>query len=397
MGSTSDLVSGGEWGRRRTAPSRQEISQPGRRHREASLAFVARSTVLLFVVDGAAWAIPSPDVVVSLFASTAQALGLASVVLARWALGRRTGGAAAERDARSGKRYRRAFQVTLGLFVLSLVGWGLTWAHQRDLTTRRLQVNLNRTSVENGKLICDVNLKTLSYSDQVQREDGLSTGDFAEQLRQGTLGTAWDVREGEEYEVGAIASARHVRYPDLLADPAAYLTPGEPAVLLCFNGNRSSELCNALRPLGYPCRFLIGGYEKWNAESRPLAMRGDHARKDLRKIPDYPNKDVLLDTPAVHRLVEKESAVFVDLRYPGEYEGLGHLPDAINLPFRSLVTPELERQLAALPRRPIIAVCYDKRSSFYGLILGCRLARMGFDFRGRYTVPEEYYVPSSSK
>ncbi len=366
--------------------------------RARPLSTVAGTTVaLLFLLEQPAWAIPSPDLVVSLFASSAQALGLATLLLARWTFGGRSSGALDTQAKSSGRSYRTAFQVTLGLFLASLVGWGLFYAHQEDLKTQRLQVNLNRNSVENGKLIGDVNLKTLSYSDQVKREDGFRTEDIVTWLATGVEEPLWDVREPEEFEVGAIAGTRHVRYPDLLAEPEKYLEAGKTSILLCFNGNRSSELCDALLPLGYPCRFMIGGYEKWNAEERPLALNAGYRRDDLREIPDYPNKEVLLDTPVVHELVKKENALFVDLRYPGEFEGLGHLPDAVNLPFRSLTTPDLELALEALPRRPIIAVCYDKRSSFYGLILGCRLARLGHDYRGRYTVPEEYYVPSQSK
>jgi rifampicin phosphotransferase len=350
--------------------------------------------VLLFVLDAPAWAIPSPDLVIGLFASTAQVLGLATVLLARWAFG---GGRPSPAAKSSAKGYRVAFHVTAGLFVLSLVGWGLFYAKQRDLQTQRLQVNLYRTSVENGKLVGDVNLKTLSYSDQVKRKDGFTTEQLATWLATEVPAPMWDVREPEEVEVGAIERTRHVRYPDLLAEPDRYIEKGKTTILLCFNGNRSSEIADTLRPLGYPCMFMIGGYEKWNAEERPLALNGDHERKDLREIPDYPNKDLLLDTPRVHELVRDENAVFVDVRYPGEYEGLGHLPDAINLPFRSLTSPELQKQLTALPKRPIIALCYDKRGSFYGLILGCRLSRLGYDYRGRYTVPEEYYVPGKAK
>jgi phosphohistidine swiveling domain-containing protein/membrane protein insertase Oxa1/YidC/SpoIIIJ len=49
-----------------------------------------------------------------------------------------------------------------------------------------------------------------------------------------------------------------------------------------------------------------------------------------------------------------------------------------------------------LPKRPIVVPCYDKRSSFYALILGVRLSRMGHDFRGRYTVPEEFTLPGKA-
>ncbi len=104
---------------------------------------------------------------------------------------------------------------------------------------------------------------------------------------------------------------------------------------------------------------------------------------------------MLLDTPDVLERMQNGDVLFVDVRYPMEFEGLGHLPGAVNLPFRKLETPELESQLRALPKKPVVVACYDKRSSFYGLITGLRLARLGYEFLGRYTTPETF--PSLSK
>ncbi|HVS11780.1 MAG TPA: PEP/pyruvate-binding domain-containing protein [Planctomycetota bacterium] len=53
--------------------------------------------------------------------------------------------------------------------------------------------------------------------------------------------------------------------------------------------------------------------------------------------------------------------------------------------------------MSAIPRRPVIAACYDKRSSFFAQIAGLRLTRMGYEFLGRYTVPEGYSVPPKDK
>jgi rhodanese-related sulfurtransferase len=110
---------------------------------------------------------------------------------------------------------------------------------------------------------------------------------------------------------------------------------------------------------------MIGGYEKWLAEDRPLEMRGEHARTELRELPDYANKAVLLDTPDVMALIETRNPLFIDVRYPGDFETLGHLPGAVNIPMRKLTSDELERALDQLPKdRPIVVPCYDKRSSF---------------------------------
>jgi phosphoenolpyruvate synthase/pyruvate phosphate dikinase/rhodanese-related sulfurtransferase len=350
------------------------------------------AAVLLFVLPGLAWAIPSPDVVVNLFASTAQVLGLATVVLGRWTFRRARAGAAAR-----GGSHRLAFRVTLGLFLASLAGFGLFYTRVEDARIQRLRVNLVRDSKENGRLIADANLKTLSFSDQFAREDAFSTEQLAQEIVDRRDLQIWDIREDEEVEMGAIEGSRHVRYPDLMLEPERYLDRSRPVYLLCFNGNRSSEVSDRLQPLGFEARFMIGGYEKWMAEDRPLALGDRRTGRDLRELPKYPNDDVLLDTPDAKRLVETRGAIFLDVRYPGEFETLGHLPEAINVPFRMLPSPELEARLRAIPRRPVIAACYDKRSSFFAQIVGLRLNRMGYEFLGRYTVPEGYSVPPKDK
>jgi membrane protein insertase Oxa1/YidC/SpoIIIJ/phosphohistidine swiveling domain-containing protein/rhodanese-related sulfurtransferase len=116
----------------------------------------------------------------------------------------------------------------------------------------------------------------------------------------------------------------------------------------------------------------------------------------LRALPSYPNQSVLLDTPRVRDLVTEEGAIFVDVRYPGEFAS-GHLPNAINLPIRPTPTERLKARLAELPKKPIIAPCYDRRSCFFGEVLGLELTRAGYDFRGRYTVPWEYFIPNERR
>ncbi|MEO6709787.1 MAG: PEP/pyruvate-binding domain-containing protein [Planctomycetota bacterium] len=352
--------------------------------------------LLAFVFSSPARAIPSPDVVISLFASAAQVLGVTTVILGRWFFVRRGQGLSAGRA--KGSNFAVPFLVTTGLFLASLIGWGFFYLHIQDQRMARLQINLVRSSTENGKLVGDVNLKTLSFSEQKKREDGFSTEQLQEWIDKGEVKEPmFDIRETEEVEMGAIAGTRHMRYPDLLRNPGNYLEPGSPVILLCFNGNRSSETADALRLLGYKPRFMIGGYEKWSAEERPLDMKDGHVPQDLREIPEYVNKEVLLDTDEVTRLVNEENALFLDVRYPGEYEVQGHLPDARNLTMRSMTSPELDTALAAVPKRPLIGVCYDKRGSFYALVIGLRLTRLGYDWRGRYTVPEEYFVPAKDK
>src|SRR5262249_11056409 len=81
---------------------------------------------------------------------------------------------------------------------------------------------------------------------------------------------------------------------------------------------------------------------------------------------------------------------------PDEFEK-HHLPGAINVTIRQMTSDEQLERLKALPRRPIIAPGYDRRSSFFAHILGLKLSRLGYDYRGRYTVPDEYFLPRPDK
>ncbi|MCC6407768.1 MAG: YidC/Oxa1 family membrane protein insertase [Planctomycetes bacterium] len=348
--------------------------------------------MLAFVLTGTAWAIPSPDVVVNVLASSTQVLGLVSLVFGRWFLNRRR----SVGRAANGPAQRIALGVVTGLFVASAVGWWLYHAQVQDERLARLQININRDSREEGKQIVDVSLKELPFSEQLKRTDVLHTDELQRRIERGESLQLLDVRETEEYEVGAIAGARHARFPDVLAAPERYLDKRQPVLLLCANGNRSSELAEHFAGLGYESRFLVGGYEKWVAEDRPLGLNSDGERTELRALPDYPNKHELLDTADVLDLQASRELLIVDVRYPGDFEA-NHLPGAVNVPMRKLTTPELDAALAALPKRPVVVACYDRRSSFFGLVLGLRLHRMGYEYLGRYTTPESYTAPGKDK
>lgn len=347
-----------------------------------------------FVLEGHAFAIPSPDVVVNLFASAAQVLGLLTVIFGKWFFS----GARRSVSGRPSAGFRIAFFVSAGLCALSIIGWGMFAAKQKDLLNDRLQVNINRSSKEEGKAVGDVSLKELPFSDQQKRKDGVGTERIAEAVGKHEPIQMLDIRESEEVEMGVIPGAVAVRFPDLMKDPQDHIDKSKTAYLFCANGNRSSELGSFLHEQGYDCRFMVGGYEKWVAEDRELQTKDGAPRTELRAVPEFPNKDVLLDTPDVMALIESRTEIlFLDVRYPGDFETFGHLPGAVNIPIRKLTSPELDAAFRALPKKPIVVPCYDRRSSFFGLIAGVRLTRLGYEFVGRYTVPEGFYVTGKDK
>ena len=347
-----------------------------------------------------ALAIPSPDVVVSFFSNTAQIFGLLTLAVGGAFVSRQRTARRLRGGGKAASVVSRRLLAVLGLLLLGSAAANiLQWSWSADARMERLSANLLRASKEAGKRVGDTSLKTLDYSDQVNHPLGITTDQLAEILRLKRVEPASsspvnliDVREPEEWETGRLAQFSHIRYPDVLAQAAALKANGKRNILLCHSGNRSSELCEILAKMGIDCRFVIGGYEKWMAEGRSITRNPGVPASEARGLPPFPNDTVLLDTPDVRRLVDEAHALFIDVRYPEEFQR-GHLPGALNMTVRKMTSAELDTAFAKVPHRPIIAPCYDKRSCFYAKVLGLRLTRLGYDFRGRYTVPSEY-VPT---
>jgi len=357
-----------------------------------SILTTVMSLFVLMLLPAPAWAIPSPDLVVNMFGSVAQLLGLSTVLLGAGFMNRRS----ISKRSGSHRGWRRLFWGAFALLFISLVGNLLQYSHNLDATNQRLQANLWRSSSESGKKVGDTSLKTLQFSDQIQHPRGIRTETLDQWLSEGRDINLIDVRESEEFEMGSIAGATHSRYPDTRINIEKLIDPEKENVLMCFSGNRSSELCSEFTEKGLSCRFVVGGFEKWMAEGRAMAGTENSAEGTLRDLPDYPNREVLLETSDVNHMVMNDNAVFIDVRYPGDYEK-GHLPGAINLPVRKMTTSELDAALSNLPKQPLISACYDKRSCFYSKIAGLKLYRAGYDYRGRYTTPHEYMLPRKEK
>lgn len=358
-----------------------------------SLAFVAVLTASL-ITSAPSYAIPSPDLVVGSISSISQLIALVSAMAGGGAI---VVGARASANASGAARsVRIAWRVAVaaGLLVaLSLAANFYQYSTGAAERQARLEAAILRpTEMTDGKTL-DPELKEVTYDEQLHSPLGISTAEVARLLKEKQQGLASDqvfidVRENPETATGTLPNATAIRFPDF--SPARINLKGKRAIFFCDNGNRSYQTCQELAARGIDCRFMVGGLEKWLAEHRPLADQKATSLGDFRTLPGYRNKDTLLDTPDVHKLVAA-GAVFVDVRYPGEFAAF-HLPQAINLPIRPTPLEQLRARIAALPHRPIIAPCYDRRSCFYAQLLGYEVRQAGYDFRGRYTVPGEYFV-----
>ncbi len=360
------------------------------------------AALLLLLGAGPALAIPSPDLAVNFLSSAGQVLGLVSVTLGGLFFGRKQTGAPGNGTRTGARAPRWLIGGLAAVAVAAVVAVILQWAYATDLRNQRLEAALIRPSVEKGENVGDTSLKTLSFSDQASHRAAMTTDELAALLAEvGPDGKSnvnlIDLREPEEKEAGHLPQFDQVRFPDLRANPRKYgVRKNKTNILLCFSGNRSSETCDVLAAKGIPCKFVVGGFEKWLSENRDISVPGGREVTELRGLPSYANDAVLLDTDEVKQHVAERGAVFVDVRYPEDFK-TGHLPGAVNMPLRKMTTKATTAAIEALPRAPIVAPCYDKRSCFYAKILGLRLTRAGFEFLGRYTVPHEFYVTRESR
>ena len=355
--------------------------------------FSRRARVLLFGT-GSALAIPSPELIVGSFVSLSQLFALASAML---------GGGAAYATLRA--RRAGAQNLSRPLMVVSAVLFALLagsvgfniyqYVSHANEQQARLEETLLRPASQPGALPGDPEVKELNYRQQTQHPLGLTTAETDKLLQAAARGERddlvfLDVREAAERAMGTLPGVTFIRYPDVASSKLNL--KGKRAILFCHNGNRSHETCEAMRKMGLDCQFMVGGLEKWVVEGRSMDGLGARTLDQLRAVPDYRNRNTLLDTNEVRRMVADEKAIFVDVRYPVEFKTHGHLPNAINLTVRRIPTAELPKHIAALPDRPIILPCYDRRGCFFAEVLGYELSKAGRDVRGRFTVPWSYFV-----
>ncbi|MEK0165735.1 PEP/pyruvate-binding domain-containing protein [Phaeobacter sp. A36a-5a] len=283
--------------------------------------------------------------------------------------------------------------LVLAALTLALMNYW-QFSSQRVAEQARLQATLMRPAQFDGTKIKDAALKETSFSRQSDHPLAMSTADAAAALEDGNT-LFYDIRETGENAMGTLPGATHIRFPDFVESQP--VKPGQKVVLFCHNGNRSSETCAKLAAMGIDCSFIAGGIEKWIVEGRAFSDKDVKSLSDLRAIPEYPGRDVLLSTADFTELMNTEDLQIVDTRYPGDFEA-GHLPGAVNIPIRKMTTADLMQRISELdPTKPTLAACYDRRSCFMSQVLGLELSQKGFDFRGRYTLPWEYFVAPKPK
>jgi rhodanese-related sulfurtransferase len=213
---------------------------------------------------------------------------------------------------------------------------------------------------------------------------------------------AWDVqqnfyqivsvRKPEEFaKAGHLPHAINVYWPTIASDESlAKLERRKSLVVYCSFGNASMISCTILGLLGYDCRSLSFGMSGWNlgalaqepwdgladyaVESGPVAAEGSYpvpkvlsTAQDVKTLikeraAEYLASDAtpVLSAPDVQTIVaewERRKAEYqiLDVRAAADFEK-GHLPHAIDVPWRELVDT---RNLVKLDPARTVIVCSE--------------------------------------
>jgi rhodanese-related sulfurtransferase len=156
-----------------------------------------------------------------------------------------------------------------------------------------------------------------------------------------------DVREADEYGKGHFEGAINIPIRTL-ADNLDKIPADKPAVVYCASGHRAGVATTALQLLGYKNVKAGPTYKAWTEAEEVVSTEPvEAATYEVPRIePELvvAVKSFLSGIPEGYLAVgdiEKfkeavaNGAFLVDVREPGEYAE-GHLPDAINIPIRTL-------------------------------------------------------------
>jgi DMSO/TMAO reductase YedYZ molybdopterin-dependent catalytic subunit/rhodanese-related sulfurtransferase/glyoxylase-like metal-dependent hydrolase (beta-lactamase superfamily II) len=151
-----------------------------------------------------------------------------------------------------------------------------------------------------------------------------------------------DVRGAAETAGGTLPGAIEIPLA-VLADSLSALTLGQPVVVYCASGYRSTVAASLLAQAGFAdVSDLLGGFGAWHAAGLPVALPGE--LRDAGRTPQVNARtaSVLVDG----------GAVLLDVREPDEWNE-GHAPQAVLMPMG-----EVQKRRDELPDdRRIVVVC----------------------------------------
>lgn len=159
-----------------------------------------------------------------------------------------------------------------------------------------------------------------------------------------------DVREPSEYAEGHIAGAVNIPLRTI-AQNLDKIPADRPVVVMCASGLRASYATTALQVLGFSnARVFYPSYKGWTAANEPVTTEATEAAVVASPKAVDPTVQAEVDTfltnlpdgyfvigkaETLKEMIDAGNVTVVDIREPSEFAD-GHIPGAINIPFRSL-------------------------------------------------------------
>ncbi|WP_020560899.1 rhodanese-like domain-containing protein [Thiofilum flexile] len=362
-----------------------------------------------------AHAIPPPDVLMSLWQSALQFIGMISVVLA--------GAALTLKQFFSHYLIGWKRDLMLGILMLSLFGIGVWWFSANNSADTVHAANTSTTSVppapqplvntppqankpvlpkgeklavgeilkrEKDEYTRNWKIETLGEmqqeaqmarkAEQLPALKPVIIESFTPQALYKLLQTErsqfylLDVREGYERSQFTIQHDAIARYGDLIHDIIPpNLARNKLIVLLCHSGIRGYLAANALHAKGYSnIAFLQGGMAAWNEAKLPINGNANYSLQ--------PKSLKILSKQQFKALGDKNFTIQIDTNSPA-IKGIKNLTQ---LPFETASTTMLQKIYQQAGNKPIALVCNTYGGCFHGLNMSYLLKQAGKQYVGIY-------------
>lgn len=227
-----------------------------------------------------------------------------------------------------------------------------------------------------------------------------------------------DIRAAEDYAAGHIEGATNIAFTKWAEPDSLDMLPTDKTiVVVCYTGHTAAEVVGGLRMLGYDAIALRAGMMGWtqgannqkvadqllaannpvvNTPAEPAASGSSSgaltqpsddlyetiaglANTDMSSMPtsgNYANNVItaeelatMLEEPAM-----VEAMYLLDIRAAADYQEVGHIEGAVNIPFKDVGVPE---NLDMLPKdKKIIVICYTGNTAAQTTMI---LRLLGYD------------------
>jgi len=204
------------------------------------------------------------------------------------------------------------------------------------------------------------------------------------------------IRKSAQYEIGHIPGAVNIGFTSLFTEDSMALLPDDDTqiVVVCYTGHTASQATALLNVNGYNATALKWAMTSWStnttiapsrynrgtdAHNYPVIMGNASGTWSEAEIAGMTDEEVLVEAASAYlsggmKYITAEALnttlddgdpendpFILSIRKSAQYE-IGHIPGAVNMPWRSLFTAE---NLSALPSddTQIVVVCYTGQTA----------------------------------